>query len=114
MSRALEIAQTIASQIRAGYGSDGKPGVQLMMCWAYRQPVALPEFKSEAGDFFLGGLQFRVSGFKHKGLVRVLLRGDDLYTVQIGINRKGFQVKKELEGVYCDQLTEIIDGLVES
>lgn len=113
MSQALEIANTILSQIRAGRGADNKPGVQLMMCWGFRQPVALPEM-TIADDFYLGGVQFRVSGFKHKGLVRVLLRGDDTYTVQIGFNRKGFRVKEELEMIYCDQLTEIVDGLVES
>jgi hypothetical protein len=51
---------------------------------------------------------------KHKGLVLVNLMADDTYTVVTGRTYKGeFKVKTTTDGVYCDNLMTIIDGLIE-
>lgn len=57
-------------------------------------------------------LSFRVSGFKHKGIVNISYnRGDDLYVITT--TQLNGKIKKRIEGIYCDQLGEIIDRLVE-
>lgn len=115
MSKAVEIANTIRQQIAAGYDRSGmNRGNYLMMCWGARQYAALPEQKI-GEKLQLGGLQFRVSGYKHKGLVIVRLMANDTYKVEIGNVVKGsWKAKKTFDEVYCDQLTEIIDDSVEN
>lgn len=57
-------------------------------------------------------LEFKVNGFLHKGKVVVALNaGADLYEV-FCIDKKG-RVSKHGEGIYCDQLSGVIDALVE-
>lgn len=64
--------------------------------------LALPESKQ-----YQGGVRFNVNGLKHKGLVMVELRWMDDYTVSF-LSKKG-EVKKKVEGVYCDMLVHILD-----
>ena len=62
----------------------------------------------------LGGLIFFVRGMKHKGHVVVSLGYDDTYTVSIGHLKKGdIKPKKQVQGVYFEELPEIIDNLIE-
>jgi hypothetical protein len=101
----LDIAKTIISQIHSGR-VDRNSGTQLMMCWGFRKPNVVEQ-----------GVEFNVSGLKYRGIVRVVLDfGTDTYSVILGkYNKKvgEFVVKSKIDGVYCDQLTEIIDGIVE-
>lgn len=96
-NRTMEIAQTIVSQIKA-------LDFWAMGAWGCQNLVALPESKE-----FAGGLRFKVNGMKFKGYVAIELRWVDDYTISF-LNRKG-EVAKKVEGVYCDQLVEIIDWI---
>lgn len=58
------------------------------------------------------GLCFRVRGRLFKGWVHIALNFDDTYIVSF-ISTQG-NVKKTLENVYCDELTEKIDQVVET
>ena len=111
----VELANTILGQIKAGIASDGiTGGVVCMRCWAFQYPTALPAGKY-LDDYQLGGLRFRVSGFKFKGYVFVRVMANDTYTVEFSKLYKGeYNVKKSYERIYCDQLTSIIDSEVES
>lgn len=115
---AMQIAETVLDQLRAGSDTKGlNSGRHLMMCWAARQYAALTEEKI-GEKLQLGGLRFRVTGHKFKGLVFVRLMANDTYTVEFGNKNKnvvgGFKMKKAYENVYCESLTEIVDSFVES
>jgi hypothetical protein len=102
----LEIARTIQHQIKA-------TDPMALWAWGSKDYVALNEGKM-GENYVLGGLQFKVSGMKHKGLVLVRLMGNDTYTVEIGKVWKGeWKSKAIVSDVYCDMLMETIDGLVE-
>ena len=61
------------------------------------------------------GLQFKTSGMvKWKGIVQVIYDEVlDLYNLEFGRIRKyEYKVDKKIEGVYVDQLVELIDGRV--
>ena len=58
------------------------------------------------------GLCFRVRGRLFKGWVHIALNYDDTYIISF-ISTQG-NVKKTLENVYCDELTEKIDEVVET
>lgn len=105
IQRAREIAETIRDQIRYGTTSNtGRTigGVQAMMCWGARNFNSVLESKE-----WSGGLQFWVDGFKFSGLVQVLLTWSDTYTIKLDTEIK-------LTDIYFDQLTEVIDSLVEA
>jgi hypothetical protein len=57
------------------------------------------------------GLLMKVSGNHHKGLVLITLGWEDLHKVYI-ISNKG-EVIETYEGLYFDQLTEVIDNRIE-
>ena len=58
------------------------------------------------------GVQFRVSGFKHKGLVQVIYNdGRDLFDIQF-LTLKGRLLERK-EQIFIDELTEVIDNFVE-
>lgn len=66
-------------------------------------------------------VQFLVSGFIHKGLVRVFyLPVPDVYMVQLLKKKKGENGRmqwvelKQIENVYCDTLGDVIDENVET
>lgn len=101
----VNLANTILSQIKAG-------GQMKMMSWGFRSPNAFGE--NVFGENY-GGVFFQVSGYKHSGKVMVKLDYNDTYTVEIGTLRKGvWKCKESVKGVYCDMLTDIIDGMVET
>ncbi len=58
-------------------------------------------------------LSLRVSGLLHKGWVYISLNEcKDCYEVRL-LNVGRDKIKKTLEEVYCDNLGEVVDGLVE-
>jgi len=71
--------------------------------------LSLPVWLKESG------LQFKSSGMvKWKGIVSVnYIAGADHYDLEFGKIRKyEYKVTKKVEGVYADQLVELIDGVV--
>jgi len=78
-----------------------KSQLNVMWSWGFNSPQPLTNC-----------LQFKVQGFKHKGYVTVKYNeGKDLFDVTLYNNR--MTVKEKTEGVYFDELVDIIDGLVE-
>lgn len=113
-----QTAKTILQQIKAGTDTRGlNGGTKLMMCWGTNQLVNTGK-----------GLRFKVNGALHRGYVEVTLNeGADLYEIEfytmrrprkakgdfMNMNAQVKKVVKQYEGVYCDQLTAIIDSTVE-
>ncbi len=93
----MGIAKTIISQIKFTDRS-------ALMAWGAQHFAAVSESKE-----FQGGVSFQVNGLVHKGWVSIKLRWVDDYTI-IFTNRKR-DVVKTLEGIYCDQLVEVIDWI---
>lgn len=63
----------------------------------------------------LGALSFKVQGRLFRGDIAIVLKGDDTYTIHVGHLKKGrFNTIKKFEGVYFDQMLEIIDENVET
>jgi hypothetical protein len=58
-------------------------------------------------DEYIGGLQFSCNGFNVKGKVTIQLHWNDTYTISF-YNRNN-NLMKTVEGVYCDQLVEVLD-----
>ncbi|MBQ5719634.1 MAG: hypothetical protein IIV65_03700 [Alistipes sp.] len=72
--------------------------LMVVFSWGFHRPTALPDNK---------GLSFMVDGFKYQGRVQVIYNeGTDLFEVHLENGRIE-------EGVYLDQLVNIIDGMVE-
>lgn len=64
-------------------------------------------------NFFNKGLTFSVNGFKHKGIVAITYnRVPDLFNVEI--RNSHYNLIEEVEGVYIDQLIDVIGGLIET
>ena len=58
------------------------------------------------------GLEFHVQGFKHKGMVQVILdEGKDLFEIHLIPDLEG--ERKIIEDVYFDMLVSVIDENVE-
>lgn len=103
----LEIANTILDQIRA-------TDRMALWAWGAKDFVALGGSDDKVGEVSLGGIQFKVNGMKHKGTVIVKLMANDTYTVVLGKVWKGeWKLKSSTDDVYCDNLMEVIDGLIE-
>lgn len=80
-----------------------------LMSYAAKDFVALGETKSRRA-----ALQFRVSGYKHKGLVLINLAWNDTYTIETVKIRKGeVNVCESYDNVYFDQMIEVLDHMVE-
>lgn len=80
----------------------------MVWCWGSNTWVA-----REATEDSLGGLTFKVTGFLHQGVVYIKLAFDDTYTIELW--KKMMDKPEEvIKGIYCDQLTEVIDTHVES
>jgi hypothetical protein len=63
----------------------------------------------------LGGLLFRVKGYKHQGNVIVSLQSNDLYHIYIGQLRKGqMTIKSEHADIYVEDLMDVLDQLIET
>ena len=78
-----------------------KTQLMVMWSWGFNSPIPLSN-----------GLQFKVEGFIHKGYVVVRYNeGKDLFDISLLDCQKA--IVKEIEGVYFDELVEIIDNEVE-
>ena len=76
------------------------------------QPVVLMSWGFESPVVVKLGLQFKVNGFKHKGLVRILYNeGADLFDIEL--LDSDMNVIESLAGIYFDQLVDTIDEHVE-
>ena len=72
-----------------------------LMSWGFHCPVVIQL-----------GLKFSVCGFLHKGIVQVKYNeGADLFDVYLIENDN--RIKEVIEGIYFDQLLEVIDDKVE-
>ena len=100
--RQMEIAKTIGNQL-------GGIGRVKMMTGAKKFSV-LPE----QGDY-LGGLDIQFPLPQHKGAVnyfKVLLAGNDTYTVEVGVERGGARkVKDTVNDVYAEDLARLFEKL---
>ncbi len=108
MTTSSDVAVTIRSQIMAGEvpGGGYRGGTHAMMCWGFRDPMCATD---EDGCH---SLIFKVSGLLHKGKVKVKLMGNDTYTI---FTHKGRQLEwqKQYSDVYCEDLTRILDRIIE-
>ena len=77
-----------------------KTQLMVVWSWGFHKPVALEN-----------GLQFRVQGFKFRGVVEVVYNeGRDLFDVSF---IKANKVVKSIDGVFFDMLVDTIDDFVE-
>lgn len=73
----------------------------IIMSWGFHNAVAIDN-----------GLRFSVQGYIHTGKVEVIYdEGADLFNVRI-LNIDG-TIKQEENGIFLDELVDIIDRLVE-
>lgn len=78
-----------------------KTNLSVVFSWGFNSPIALEN-----------GLKFTVNGFKHKGNVAVRYNeGLDLFDVEILTSEN--ELIETIDGVYFDQLIEVIDNRVE-
>ena len=110
MSKLL-VANTIRKQLRAGFGVDRSSGPICMMSWGADQFIGSAEETEDCRGF----LQFKVSGAKFKGLVKIKLTWMDSYKVEFwkgrGVNMK---IVHTVEDIYFSELTPAIDYYVEA
>lgn len=108
MSQHMEIARTIADQINhlspMAFGS-----------WGAKNFVAtLPQTQGRICDQTEGGLQFKVNGIKHKGLVKIELQFNDTYRIRtVKIRKQQVVICEEREDVFFDELIEHLDEMIE-
>ena len=77
-----------------------KTQLMVVWSWGFHQPVAIEN-----------GLQFKVQGFKFRGIVEVVYNeGRDLFDVRF---LKANKVVNTIEGVFFDMLVDTIDDFVE-
>ena len=77
-----------------------KTQLMVVWSWGFHQPVAIEN-----------GLQFKVQGFKFRGIVEVVYNeGRDLFDVRF---LKANKVVNTIEGVFFDMLVDVIDDFVE-
>ena len=77
-----------------------KTQLMVVWSWGFHQPIAIEN-----------GLQFRVQGFKFRGIVKVVYNeGSDLFDVSF---IKSNKVVKSIEGIFFDMLVDTIDDYVE-
>ena len=77
-----------------------KTQLMVVWSWGFHQPVAIEN-----------GLQFRVQGFKFRGVVSIVYNeGSDLFDLSF---IKANKVVKSIEGVFFDMLVSTIDEYVE-
>jgi len=119
MKAHMEIANTILSQLKTGQQSKIR-----MMRWG---ATGFMGMKKEGK---LGTLRFKVNGLKFKGFVYISLNGSDTYDIEfVKVKRRKdeelsklygrtkfeeyTETVKEMNGIYCDQMNELIDEYVE-
>jgi len=74
----------------------------LLMCWGARNFVKIKD----------NALRFKVSGYLHKGYVYITLGASDTYDIHL-VSTHGNH-KETKEGIYYDQLSDVIDMMVET
>lgn len=78
-----------------------KVDLMVLFSWGFHNPTAIEN-----------GLIFKVNGFKHRGKVKVVYNeAKDLFNVSLITNR-GVEIKT-IEGVFFDNLVEVIDNHIE-
>lgn len=87
----MELANYIYSIIRSK--------LMIMFSWGFHNPVAINN-----------GLKFQVNGYRHTGAVTVELTPLDEFKVSL---MKQGKVIKVIDGVYIDNLVQVIDEAVE-
>lgn len=95
----MQIAKTIQQQLLT-------LGKIKVWSWGAHNWTAVNVDKNE-------GLQFRVQGFKFKGTVQIILKGDDTYTILFIKGLRVPVIEKTYEGIYFDQMVDLIDNYVE-
>ena len=78
----------------------------ITMSWALEEPKSLINKES------ITGLIFKVDGNYHKGYVMITLGWNDIYKVRF-FDFNYNEVKDMLSEVYCDELQEKIDIVIE-
>lgn len=91
----MEIAKTIIEQINS------------IDRWAQGAYGSTNFYHIPESPEFAGGLIFSVNGLVHKGKVKILLTWMDEYKIFF-LNQNGILIK-EVNGVYCDMLVEVLD-----
>lgn len=111
MTETMQISTTILDQIKTlDHWALG--------AWGARQFVTINPGPStpEIGPV-LGGVSFKIKTPKYMKGVKVLVyyTADDLYNIRVCriINFNITEIKT-VTGIYCDQLVEIIDGIIEN
>lgn len=78
-----------------------KTQLNIVFSWGLHSPMAIKD-----------GLMFKVQGFKHSGWVKVIYnQSADLF--DISLLTSTMIPTKEMNGIYFDQLVEVIDDHVE-
>lgn len=78
-----------------------KKDIRIVLCWGFNSATRTEN-----------GIQFKVNGFKHKGIVQIKYNeGTDLFDITL-INRRK-RIVREIKNVYCDTLVETIDYHIE-
>lgn len=105
----LQVANTIREQIQHGQGVTGQNGALCLMTWGAKTFVGGNETEANRGF-----LQFKVSGMKFKGLVKIKLEWNDTYTIEFWRGR-GTKIRMvdSVSEVYFMELTPTIDLYVE-
>lgn len=109
----MKVAETIRNQIRDGVcdNPDGRKiqGFIAMQSWGADNFVGHP-----SDDESYGGLCFSVKGAKFKGAVKIKLMFGDTYRVQFWKTRRpNLKMIHQMDDIYFDELTNLIDGYVE-
>ena len=107
----MEVANTIRQQIMAG-------DHWALGAWGAREYVGYGEGNhGKDGVYILGGLRFRIRTPKYmKGvIVMIYLMGNDTYSVRVcRVIGTTITELAYTEGVYCDMLVDVINGLIEN
>ena len=75
--------------------------LNILWSWGFNSPKALEN-----------GLMFKVQGFIFKGWVKIVYNeGTDLFDISLLTSK--METKKEITGIYFDELVEMIDNEVE-
>ena len=78
-----------------------RTNLNIVWSWGFHNPKPLEN-----------GLSFKVQGFLHKGCVCVEYNdGTDLFDIKLLTNQ--LKEVKSIQGIYVDQLIDVIDDMVE-
>jgi hypothetical protein len=105
----MNIGQTILQQIKTYNPMD-------LMCWGVKNPLSFTSGQLIPGGH-QGGLLFKVNGILFKGHIVITLEPSDTYSIRLGkfvkSTGKFTQMKETTTDVYCDNLNQVIDSLIE-